>query len=160
MKRMELLQLLQPLTDRLYGFAYALMPDDLQAEQLVVDSLNAFLIKEKKALLKREIDLENKKESQILRRSYFKILLRYMSEIGLRRSMQLADQLRQGRPEEYAPFYSLEPKVRMVMSLRYEAQFSVEEIEEITHLPRFEIIEKIHNGRFLLLNHSKGEVNL
>ena len=27
-----------------------------------------------------------------------------------------------------------------------------EEIEEIVQLPRFEVIEKIHNGRFLLLN--------
>jgi hypothetical protein len=38
------------------------------------------------------------------------------------------------------------------MKLRFENQFTVEEIEEIAQLPKYEVIEKLHNGRFLLLN--------
>jgi hypothetical protein len=46
-----------------------------------------------------------------------------------------------------------------VLSLRYEAQFTVEEIEEIVQMPRYEVIEKIHNGRFLLMNDLNKVVN-
>lgn len=152
MKRKDFYQLLAPLTEKLYRFAYTLIPDDLQAEQLVIDSLNAYLLKERKNLLKKEIDLNSKKDTQYMRRIHFKGILRHMCDIGVRRSVQLTEQLKLMRPEGYTAYYSLEPKVRFVMSLRYDAQFTVEEIEEIVQMPRFEVIEKIHNGRFLLLN--------
>jgi hypothetical protein len=160
MKRKELHLLLSPLSEKLYRFAYTLIPDDLQAEQLVIDSFNAFLLRERKKLMAREVDLVSKNGSQILRRQYFKGILQHMLEIGVRRSIQLSEQIKVSRPQEYVPYYSLEPKVRFVMSLRYDAQFSVEEIEEIVQMPRYEVIEKIHNGRFLLLSDLNRGVNV
>ncbi len=153
MKRNDLFQLVAPLSEKLYRFAYTLIPDDLQAEQLVIDSLNAYLIKEQKQIIKREFDPKNKREAQQLRRFYFKGLLKYLSDIGIRRSGQLTEQLKDMRPAGYAEFYGLEPRVRIVMGLRYDARFSVEEIAEILAIPRYEVIEKLHNGRFLLLGH-------
>lgn len=152
MKRKELYQLVVPLTDKLYRFAYNLIPDDLQAEQLVIDAVNAYLLKERKNIARKEIDLTSNKETQIVRRSVFKGLLRYLGDIGFRRSLQFSEQMQSMRPEEFAAFYSLDPKVRFVMALRYDARFTVEEIEEIVQMPRYEVIEKIHNGRFLLMN--------
>lgn len=152
MKRKEFYELTLPLTDKLYRMAYTLIPDDLQAEQLVIDSLNAYLIKEKKNILNRDVDLTDKKATQVLRRNVYKGILRFMCDIGIRRSGQLIEQMKVVRPKEYTVYYSLEPKVRLVMTLRYEAQFTMEEIEEIVQVPRFEVIEKIHNGRFLLMN--------
>jgi DNA-directed RNA polymerase specialized sigma24 family protein len=160
MKRKDFFELVAPLTDRLYRFAYVLIPDDLQAEQLVIDSFNAYLLKERKRLLKKEIDLSNKKDAQFFRRSHFKGILKYMCEIGSRRSVQLADQLKLSLPEGYTAFFGLEPRIRFVMSLRYDAQFSVEEIEEIVQIPRYEVIEKIHNGRFLLVNNLNKGINV
>lgn len=153
MKRKDFFQLVTPLTEKLYRLAYALIPDDLQAEQLVVDSFNAYLLKEKKEILKREVDLKNKKELQVLRRIYLRGILKYTCAIGQRRAMQLLDQTQVSRPENFKSFYALDPRVRMVVSLRYDLQFSVEEIEEIAQILKYEVIEKLHNGRFLLLNH-------
>lgn len=155
MKRIDFYHLVQPLTEKLFTFAYTLLPDDLQAEQLVIDGVNAFLLKEKKNLLNKEVDQSNKKDVQLYKRYLLKGILRYMSTIGVRRANQLSEQMRLSRPEEFAPYYSLDPKVRLILKLRYEAQFSVEEIGEIVQIPRFEVIEKIHNGRFLLLNDVK-----
>lgn len=152
MKRKDFYQLVLPLTDKLYRFAYTLIPDDLQAEQLVIDAFNAYLIKERKFILRTEIDLSSKKESQILRRTIFKSMLKYVADIGTRRAGQLLEQMKVNRPDDFASFYSLDAKVRLVVSLRYDGQFSVEEIEEIAQMPRYEVIEKLHNGRFLLLN--------
>ncbi len=158
MKRKEFYQLALPLLDKLYHFAYALIPDDLQAEQLVIDSLNAYLIKERKSILKRNVDVSSRKETQLLRRTVYKGILKYMCDIGIRRSVQLNEQMKVTKPVNYQAFYSLEPKIRFVISLRYEAQFTVEEIEEVVQMPRYEVIEKIHNGRFLLLNDLNKEV--
>lgn len=152
MKRKDFYQLTFPLTDKLYRFSFTLIPDDLQAEQLVIDSLNAYLLKERKNILRKEINLDNKKDLQIARRQVFKGILRHMCDIGVRRAGQLSELTRTERPEGYAAFYALDPKVRFVMSLRYEGQFTVEEIEEMAQIPRFEVIEKIHNGRFLLMS--------
>ena len=144
--------MVQPLTDKLFRIAYNLIPDDLQAEQLVVDGFNAYLLKEKKSILSKSVDFENRKETGALRRMYFKGILRYMGDIGIRRSAQLIEQLKLTIPLEYRPFYSLDARVRLVMCLRFDAKLSVEEIEEILQIPRYAVIEKIHNGRFLLIN--------
>jgi hypothetical protein len=152
MKRKDFYQILQPLLGKLYNVAYGLVPDDLQSEQLVIDSVNAYLIKEKKTILRKEIDLLSKKETQIYRRILFKGILRYLTDIGTRRSLQLSEQMRLTRPQEYAAYFSLEPQVRLILKLRFELQFSVDEIGEITQMPRYEVIEKVHNGRFLLMN--------
>lgn len=153
MKRKDFFELVGPLTEKLYRFAFELIPDDLQAEQLVIDSFNAFLIKEKKEIISREVDLKNKKDVLVLRRIYLRGILKYLCSIGARRANQLSDITISESPENFKSFYSLDPKVRMVVGLRYDMQFSVEEIEEITGLLKFEVVEKLHNGRFLLLGH-------
>jgi len=152
MKRKEFYLLVQPLTEKLYQLAYTLVPDDLQAEQLVIDGMNAYLLKEKKKILRKEVEINNKVEAQFLRKEILKGLLRYMTDIGARRANQLTEQMRLTRPAGFSLFYSLEPKVRLAMRLRYEAQMTVEEIGDILQAPRYEVIEKLHNGRFLLLN--------
>lgn len=152
MKRMDFYQLIQPLTSKLYQFAFSLVPDDLQAEQLVIDGVNAYLLKERKFILNKEVDLQNRKDVQVIRRVVLRGILKYLVGIGIRRSVQLSEQMRLNRPEDFAPYYSLDPKVRLVLRLRYDAQFTAEEIEDIMQIPRYEVIEKIHNGRFLLIN--------
>jgi hypothetical protein len=152
MKRSEFHQLIQTLPDRLFSFAFSILPDDLQAEQLVVDSVNAYLLKEKKNILKRPVNLSDKRELQIHRRMVFKGVLRYMADIGQKRALQMAGQLKHSMPKDFVPFFSLETKSRLVVRLRFDANFNAEEIGEIMQMPRYEVIEKIHNGRFLLMN--------
>jgi hypothetical protein len=159
MNRKEFNQYLGPLAEKLYSFAHALVPDDLQAEQLVIDSVNAYLLKERKTLLNRKADLKNKKNIQLIRRSLMKSVLRHMADIGCRRAHQLMN-MRMNRYSEFTAFYNLEPEARMVLKLRYEAQFAVEEIEEIMQLARYQVIEKIHNGRFLIVNDLNKGVEL
>lgn len=150
MKRKDFFELVRPVTEKLYRVAYNIIPDDLQAEQLVIDSFNAFLIKEKKMILAaREYESMSKKDILVKRRMIFKNILSYMSQIGVRRSSQLTDQI---QTTDFKTYFGLETKVRLVMTLRFDFQFTVEEIEEITGLIKYEVIEKLHNGRFLLLN--------
>lgn len=159
MKRSEFFSLIQPLTPKLYSMAHGLLPDDLQAEQLVIDSINAFLVKESSTLLKREVKPTDKKEIQLLRRTYYKQILKNLSDIGARRSFQLKEQMQIQRPESYEAFYALEPKIRLALKLRFEANFSVDEIQDILEIPRYEVIEKLHNGRYLMVSQINEGVN-
>lgn len=152
MKRKDFSQVIQPLLPKLYDIAFSLVPDDLQSEQLVIDSVSVFLLKENKTILRKELEISDKKSVQIYRRNLFKGVLKYLTDIGARRSVQLTEQMRLTRPVEFASFYNLGPKVRLVMKLRYDMQFSVEEVGEILQIPRYEVIENIHNGRYLLLS--------
>lgn len=160
MKRTEFYQLLEPLTEKLYRYAYALIPDDLQAEQLVIDAVNAYLIRERKVILNKSFDPAQKLETQVQRKNLFKGVLKNLTDIGLRRAVQLSEQLRLMVPQEFQAFYQLDPKIRLAIKLRYEGQFSVDDIQDLISMPRYEVIEKIHNGRFLLLNDLNQGVGL
>jgi hypothetical protein len=160
MKRSELLLLAQPLSERLYQVAFSIIPDDLQAEQIVIDAFNAFLLKENKQLLAIHFDAQNNKQVQFQRKHVFKMILKNLCDIGLRRSLQLNSEAPLTLPEEFKSYFSLEPKVRLIMRLRYDLQFNTDEIEDILGLPRYEVIEKIHNGRFLLGNNLNKEATV
>lgn len=160
MNKKDFFEIANPLLERLYRVAFNLLPDDLQAEQLVIDTINACLIKEKKSIELREIDLSDKKVLAVIRKQVYKTMLRYMTQIGIKRSVQLFDQMRLNRPVEYKAFFDVDPSIRLVLTLRYEQQFNVDEITDIMQMPRYEVIEKLHNGRFLLLNKLSAGVDL
>jgi hypothetical protein len=160
MKRKEFYQLLEPLSERLYRFAYGLVPDDLQAEQLVIDAVNAYLLRASKSIDARHVNLLDKKDVILQRRSLLKDILKNILDIGIRRAGHLTELVKSDSQDNYSIFYSLDPKVRFVIALRYDGQFSVEEMMEITSMPKYEVIEKLHNGRFLILDKSKREVQL
>jgi len=153
MNRTDFFTLVQPLTPKLYRAGYCLMPDDLQVEQLVVDAFNGYLIREKKNILNlKELQDIAKKDLQVQRRIHFKGILKNLAEIGLRRSLQLSDQINRSRPQDFQSFFKLDPRVRLTLCLRYDFQFTTNEIEDITGMTRYEVIEKLHNGRYLLLH--------
>ena len=160
MNKKEFFEITNPLLERMYRVAFNLLPDDLQAEQLVIDIINACLIKEKKSIELREVDLNDKKAIAVDRKQIYKTLLRYMTQIGIKRSVQLFDQMRLNRPVEYKAFFDVDPSIRLALTLRYEQQFNVDEITDIMQVPRYEVIEKLHNGRFLLLNKLSAGVDL
>lgn len=130
--------------------AYCLIPDDLQAEQLVIDGVNAFLLKEAKWIAQFTEGEVDSKQAPKLRRQLLKKILKFQYDIGQKRSFQLIDQYRSYIPAEFKKFYDLDVKVRAVMTLRFDFLFQMEEIEDICQMARFEVIEKLHNGRFML----------
>ena len=52
--------------DQFYQLAFALLPDELEAEQLVIDSISGFIVKEKKWLMGLEVE-----DDVLLRRQLF-----------------------------------------------------------------------------------------
>ena len=87
MKTLDLEKYIQNLSTDLYSFAFILIPDDLQATQLMIDSVSAFMI-QKKDLIE---SLTKKGESHLLANTEdIKIqLYKLMYEMSKKRYHQL-----------------------------------------------------------------------
>ncbi|HLT21971.1 MAG TPA: hypothetical protein VKZ84_00940 [Bacteriovoracaceae bacterium] len=140
MKRKEIFSLISPLVEQLYQFAFALLPDELEAEQLVIDGVNGFIIKEKKLLESLEVEIDNE-----LRRFFFQKMVGHIYSLANKRIMQF-------KLNHEDPFYRLPLRDRAIMTLRYQMNYAPENIEDFLGIARWEVIEGIHNSRFMLTN--------
>lgn len=154
MKRKTFTDMCLSLSPKLYSFAYTLISDDLQASQLVVDGLTLFLMKEKEEwLLIEDDELKDKKWEVSYRRDLMKAILGRIYEIGSKRAKHLnVKMMNVDRAESF--YKNLEMSARAVSFLKYKWNMSSTEIENILKLSRVEVIEKVHQARFTLMNNS------
>ncbi len=152
MRKKDFTALIQPLLPRLHSLAICLLPDDLQAQQLVTDALTTCLLKEKRAWLEREYDPEDRRAQIHLRKLLMKSLVTIMVDLGARRAAQLRASLPDNPVvRDFPQFYRLDPKARAVAWMRLRQGWGMEEIERMAGLKRHEVVEKVHNARFLLM---------
>ena len=153
MRKKDLLALIQPLLPRFHALGLCLLPDDLQAQQLVIDALTLCLLKEKKQWREREWIEDNKKTQLHLRRLFMKSMVGHMVDLGVKRASQLWATLPDVEiVRDHPQFYQLETRTRAVAWLRFNQGWNMDEIERVLGLKRFELVEKIHNARFLMLS--------
>ena len=146
-RKKDLFSLIQPLLPKCHSLAMSLLPDDLQAQQLIVDSYTQCLLKEKSLWLDRDWDESDKKDQIYLRKTMLKSWIKVMVDLGVRRAAQM--QIRY-EGSAYKEYYHLDPSTRAVAWLKFDQGWSIQEIESSLGLKRFEVIEKIHNSRFIL----------
>lgn len=115
----------------LYQFAYALVPNELAAEQLVLQAYQAYLLERK--------DLNETMELFLFQRLYYLA----QSKCHNIRTPQLRTEL--------APFYSLESTQRAILFLKHKTQFSLDQMEKIVNLFRHEILSHLLIGREKLM---------
>lgn len=142
MKRKEIFSLLTPLLDQLYQFSYVLLAEELEAEQLVIDGVNGFIIKEKKWLTQSQLEEEDEGK---FRRLLFQKIINHIYALAIKRSVNF-------KMDKDQTFYQLPLRNRAIMCLRYLMNYTPEQIEDFLGLARWEIIEGIHNSRFVLMN--------
>lgn len=128
MKRLDFEKFLSLISNDLYSFAFILIPDDLQAGQLVVDSIQTYLISKKENLNQlfsaRNADL-NRELAPIKR-----ALLKLVFELAKKRYHQI--KLSISEKYEENDFYSLEFDEKSVLFLREKLKLSLEDIAVIS----------------------------
>ncbi len=144
----DLYTLIQPLLPRLHSLAMCLLPDDLQAQQLVIDSFTQILLKEKESWLTREWPLDDKKQQIGLRKTFMKSMVRALVDLGIKRTAQLHT-VYEG--SDFKQFYQMDTRTRAVAWLRFNQGWPLDEIERTLAMKRHEVIEKVHNARFILM---------
>jgi len=156
MKRIDFEKFLSLISNDLYSFAYILIPDDLQAGQLVVDSIQNFLISKKDNVEKlfeaRDKDLA--KELMPIKRS----LLKLVFELAKKRYHQI--KLSIANEDGVNDFYSLEFDEKAVLFLREKLKLSLEEIAIVSGKNLSEVHAYLYSARVKMIDAIPYEVEL
>lgn len=143
MKTEELQKFIQNLSPDLYSFAYVLIPDDLQASQLMIDCVQSFLI-QKKPLVEKIALTKNKIVRNLLDETKFH-LLKIIFELSRKRYQQLKVSF--SDVEQNGGFFSLDFDEKAVLYLREKAGLELDQIEFITGNTRAEILSYLYSAR-------------
>ena len=126
--------------DQFYQLAYSLLPDELEAEQLVIDSVSGFIVKERKWLSKLEM---SEGADTVYKRQFFQKVVLHLYGLGQKRVVHF-------KFDKAGPFYQLPIKTRAILTLRYHMNYTPIQIEDLLGIARWEVVEGLHNGRFML----------
>lgn len=111
---------LHSLSPKLYSFAYALIPDDLQAQQIVLDAYSLLFIK--------NLDLDEKD-------SILSLLLAHIYLLGKKRAVQLEGSVTTNSSQ----FYTLNVTERAVLFLRHHFDLDYSKIAPILDMSATQI---------------------
>lgn len=143
MKTEELKKYIQNLSPDLYSFAYVLIPDDLQASQLMIDCVQSFLI-QKKSLVEKMGLTKNRIVINLLDETKLH-LLRIVFDLSRKRYQQLKMSFKD--VEQSGGFFSLEFDEKAVLYLKEKAGFDLNEIEFVTSSLRSEVLSHLYSAR-------------
>lgn len=155
MKKEEIIPLIDTIIPRVYSFAFALLGDELQSEQIVADAFTVFIMRDKEFLLKEEFQVEDKKQRKMILKYLSKEMTRGVYELSIKRIPHLVGSYRKNQLE-FESFYQLSINKRAVMYLKEVGLYSIKELQEIFSLKRHQIIETYHNARHELLNNNSS----
>lgn len=139
------------ITKELFCFSSVVLPDDLQAQQVVSDAVCVLTLKRKDLLEKLWMDLSRDEENHY--HGEVKIFL--MSEIfriGQKRQLQLGQSVVYDGDDTFSAFYTLDSIERAVLFLKHKTSYEIENIAEIVHKQSTEVISILQSARKKLMN--------
>lgn len=128
MKKIEFEKFLSIVSNDLYSFAYILIPDDLQASQLVVDSIQSLIISKRHTIDELFVDKKNSDHSLELLQIK-RILMGNVYHLAKRRYQQIKLSIEN---DDIDAFYSLEVDEKSILFLKDKLKYSIEEISIVT----------------------------
>jgi DNA-directed RNA polymerase specialized sigma24 family protein len=149
MKRNELDNLLNSIIPKLYSFAYAMIQDDEQAEQLIVDAYSVFLVKEKNFIIDFKYN-DNKKEKLSFKNYLLINLIGEIYGLGVKRNSE-QKHLKRLDHGEFDSFYKLDVTQRSVLFLKENLKFSIELIQETLQIKKHQVLEQLYNSRHRII---------
>jgi len=142
MKTDELQKFIQNLSPDLYSFAYVLIPDDLQASQLMIDCVQSYLV-QKRPLIERMALSKNKIVRNLLdetKAHLFKTIFE-LSKKRYQLKMSFSE------VEQNGGFFALELEEKAVLYLKEKALMDLDQIEFITGVTRPELLARLYSAR-------------
>ena len=158
MNKAELAPILDNLLPKLFSFAYSLIPDELQAEQMVIDAYSVFIIREKDYIENYSLNTERKKDRSMFRRFLMKSLLRDIYLLGAKRAAQLKNLVFE---KSYDSYYERGVSERAILYMKDILGLEIEEIQEVMQMQKHHVIENIYNARnsILIARADGGDLN-
>jgi len=140
----------------LKSFSYALIPDDLQAQQLVIDSISVLLLQEKELIEKLVNEEKDAMDFHMFRIKIF--LYKNIFKLAVKRIPQLESSI--GAGEDHAAFYVIGVSKRATLFLQHKTTFDYADIQDILEKTKTEVISLLQRGRSQFIeNLGLGEFN-
>ena len=136
----ELETYLLNISPELYSFSYCLVPDDLQAQQLVIDAFSALLLEEGPEL----VESSGEDLLVLLKKAY-----KFIYKQGPKRAQHIKAGL--DFEEEHVGFYSLSIDDRALLFLREKTPFDNTDISDILRLQISDCLSRSHSSKERLL---------
>ena len=152
MKNSDLESIIKNLGPDLYGFAYTLIPDDLQAGQLIIDAVSNFLLSKKsliEKLLKADANSETTQEVQLR-------LFQIIYETAKKRFHQI--QLSFTTEDQKNFFFSLDLDEKAMLYLRVRAMLEINHIEMIMNKDRTQVLAFLNDGRMKMIHQNQSNL--
>lgn len=150
MKTSDLEIIIKNLAPELYGYAYILIPDDLQAGQLIIDATQNFLLSKKffiDKILHHEASKDVMGEVQLR-------LFQAIYEIAKKRFQQIKMSFNsKNNSNNY--FLSLEFDEKSMLYLRVRALLEVNQIEMVMNKDRSVILAFLSDARMKMIQHTE-----
>lgn len=156
MKLNDVELLIQKFTPKLFSFSMALVPENLQAQQIVVDSIGKLMINNQDIFVNNPVESFSLVDTEVEKKIKVK-LLKYIFELGFKRYSQLASSLKSFRGKEVA-FGSLETKDKAILFLKHRFGLGIDEISKIVDEPRVIVISRLNLVRDKLMRDTGDEV--
>lgn len=153
MDRKHLEKFIKDQYQNIYSFSYALVPDELQAQQIALDALDLLMNREDK--LMRDIVFAQEKPRVLLRQLTIKYYASVF-EIGSKRFEQIKGGIEIKVDRSAGSFYALGLGERAVMFAKMILKLDLNEIEQITQHTRYEILSILNQSREYLLSNNAG----
>ena len=146
MKTADLEIIIKNLAPELYGYAYILIPDDLQAGQLIIDATQNFILRKKTYIDKILLaDATEEVVSEIQLR-----LFQAIYEIAKKRFHQIQMSLNSLKDHDNF-FLSLEFEEKSMLYLRVRAAFDIAQIEMVMNKDRATILAFLSDARMKMI---------
>ena len=128
----------------LFNFAFALIPDDLQAEQIVLDSIHVLVLNNNevvKNMLIVEEDIRTLETLKEIKRE----LMKSIYNLSKKRFQQIKSAI--NFDGKYSPFYLLDSEEKAILYLKQIANLSLEELEVIIDKDKYHLISRLNSAR-------------
>lgn len=149
-KQLDLDSYFQEKSQDLYSFSYILIPDDLQASQLIIDSISTMFVMNKSMIVKwtRCDELEFKSyESEI-----FRMVLKTIYELALKRF----EQIKVGLGSSHRVlFHELTLEEKSALFLKEKFHLDLETISFILDSNSLEVLSRLKSARLTLIEQIK-----
>lgn len=176
MKLTDVETYLKRIDSELFSFSFALLPDDLQAQQVVIDSLGILFV-EKDQLLdqvissKEDDELNEQRDnndnhvchyeqhdirSQKVLNDIKVFLFKSAYCLCVKRFMQIKNSLKMDGM--FIPFFNLELKEKAILYLKFKTPFLNSEIQEILGVDEVAFVSGLNNAKLKLAQNSGVDI--
>lgn len=147
--------IVSPLIDKLYSLSYAIVPNELESEQLLVDAYTRFVVKDKEFILDTQIE-DGFDKNSFMDFCLSRLIQEIFSLAKKRNSSFLYSKKKS--LDEFNVFYTLNLDSRVVIHLNTVLGFDENKIAQTLLIERHEIVKMMFMAKNELLE-IKGQAN-